>query len=183
MNHIWVKIIFWVAFLCYAIPGIIYTSKIAYYIETNDILQLLSYSVLSCAFLAFSVYTFENSLDKSIHDNDLDNTRTLYKSPARLGYALMVLSFLITIAVSYKKGEPLYFQRIVAITAYLCLALKVDAGIFLVIAFYCLSLFLAVRASFADNIYAASKMGLIVYYATYVYIIIQEKLGKKIKAA
>ena len=182
MNHIWIKIIFWVAFLCYAIPGLIYTSKLAYYIEINDILQLLSYSILSCAFLAFSVYTFENALDKSIHDKELANTVSLYKSPARLGYALMTLSFLITIAVSYRKGEPLYFQRVIAITAYLCLALKIDAGIFLVIAFYCLSLWLAVRVNFTDKIYAASKAGLIVYYATYAYIVIQEKLGKKIKA-
>jgi len=183
MNLIYLQETFWFAFICYAVPLLIYISKLHHYIEINDLLQLLNYSVLACAFLAFSVYTFKNALDKSIKKTDLEDTSTLYKSPARLGYGLMVLNFIIIIILAWRNGEPLYFQRIIGLAGYLCLALKLDYGIFLIIAFYILSLWLAVKTTYIDIIYAISKFGLLLYFSLYGYryVTLQGRIGEKIR--
>jgi hypothetical protein len=183
MNRTYIKILFWFAFLCYAVPLVIYTSKLYHFIDINDIPQLLNYAVLSCAFLAFSIYTFNNALNKTKHEDDIKDTSSLYTSPARLGYGLMVLSFFITLAISWVHGEPVYFQRLIAIAGYLCLTFKIDIGIFIIIVFYTFSLIYALKITTIDYIYTISKAGLILYYSTYGYRYItkQGKIGKEIK--
>jgi hypothetical protein len=160
----------------------IYITKIYYYIDVNNIPNLLNYSVLSCAFLAFSIYSLQNALSKNKSKDDLKSTQSLYNSPARLRYGLMVLSFFITLYISWTNGEPIYYQRLIAIAGYLCLALKIDIGIFIIILFYILSLMYAVKINVVDYINAASKAGLILYFSTYGYryATLHGKYGKKI---
>ena len=157
-------------------------TKVYHYIGINDVPNILNYSVLSCAFFAFSVYTFQNALKVSENDDDLKTTASLYKSPARLGYGLMVVSFLITIILSFSKGEPLYFRYFVAISGFVCLAFKIDIGIFIIIVSNMLSLIYAAKITTIDYIYAVSKTVLILYYATYGYryATLQGNSGKKI---
>lgn len=182
MNKEYVIFISWFAFLCYAIPLILYVSKIYYYLNINDLPQLFNFSVLACAFLAFSIYTFNNAYNKSKQYINI-KFESLYTSPARLGYGLMVLNFLITLAISWSNGEPVYFQRLIAIAGYVCLTFKVDIGIFILIAFYIFSLIYAVKNNINDYIYAISKAGLIIYFGTYgyKYIIDHIKVKKEIK--
>ena len=180
MNREYIIFISWFAFLCYAVPLILYISKINYYIDINNIAQLVNYSILSCAFLAFSLYTFNNSYNKT-KNYTVFTLNSLYNSPARLGYGLMVLSFLITLAISWFNGEPLYFQRLFAIAGYACLAFKVDIGLFFIIVFYIFNLILAPKITINDIIYATSKVGLILYFSTYAYQFILDKINKKDK--
>jgi len=180
MNREYIIFISWVAFLCYAVPLILYISNIYYYIDSNNLPQLLNYTLLSCAFLAFSLYTFHNAYYKT-KNYSVFTLNSLYNSPARLGYGLMVLSFLITLAISWFNGEPLYFQRLFAIAGYACLAFKVDIGLFFIIVFYIFNLILAPKITINDIIYATSKVGLILYFSTYAYQFILDKINKKDK--
>ena len=180
MNREYIIFISWVAFLCYAVPLILYISNIYYYIDSNNLPQLLNYTLLSCAFLAFSLYTFHNAYYKT-KELSIFNLNTLYISPARLGYSIMVLSFLITLAISWFNGEPLYFQRLFAIAGYACLAFKVDIGLFFIIVFYIFNLILAPKITINDIIYATSKVGLILYFSTYAYQFILDKINKNKK--
>jgi hypothetical protein len=81
----------------------------------------------------------------------------------------MVLSFLITLAISWFNGEPLYFQRLFAILGYGFLSFKVNIGLFFIIGFYIFNLILAPKTTINDFIYAISKVGLIIYFSTYAY--------------
>ena len=180
MNKEYIIFISWFAFLCYAVPLILYISNIYYYIDSNNLPQLLNYTLLSCAFLAFSLYTFHNAYYKT-KELSIFNLNTLYISPARLGYSIMVLSFLITLGISWFNGEPLYFQRLFAIAGYACLAFKVDIGLFFIIVFYIFNLILAPKITINDIIYATSKVGLILYFSTYAYQFILDKINKKDK--
>jgi hypothetical protein len=171
LNHNYIIFISWLGFICYAIQFIATINIIYHYITTNNIPQVLNYSILACAFLALSVYTFNNALNKTKKHTDII-VRSLYNSPARLGYSLLILNLIITIIISWSYGEPLYFQRLIGIIAYFCLLFKVDIGIFIIIAFYIFSLIFAVKANINDYIFAISKFGLILYFSTYAYIYI-----------
>jgi hypothetical protein len=166
MNNIFKKSVYWIAFACYVIPLIIYISKIHYYIKNYDLFQLLNYSILACAFLALSVHTSMIALDNS---NRSDSVESLYESPSRLGYGLMVLHFIITFAFAYFHNEAIYFRSIIAIIGYLCLTLKINYGIFLLILYYIISLFVVHRFTLVEVIYGISKVGLILYFSIYAY--------------
>ena len=118
---------------------------------------------------------------KTKQSTSIFKLNTLYTSPARLGYGIMVLSFFITLAISWFNGEPLYFQRLFAIVGYGCLALKIDIGLFFVIGFYIFNLILAPKITINDYIYATSKVGLIVYFSTYAYQFILDEINKNKK--
>jgi hypothetical protein len=183
MNIHWIQSINWVAFLCYAVPLLIYISEIYNYIDSNDMLRVFNYSLLACAFLAFSVYTFENSIKYTVTPQEIESPKSLYSSPARLGYIIMTVSIVISIFLSWYNGEPLYFQRLIGVAAYVTLAAKVDIGILLMIVFYVFSLFYATKTSSKDILYALSKFGLILYFGTYGYRVFTNdtKIGKKLK--
>lgn len=181
MNREYIIFISWFAFLCYAVPLLLYISKIYHYLDINNLPQVLNYSLLSCAFLAFSLYTSLNAYYKTKQSTSIFNLNALYTSPARLGYGIMVLSFFITLGISWFNGEPLYFQRLFAIVGYGCLALKIDIGLFFVIGFYIFNLILAPKITINDYIYATSKVGLIVYFSTYAYQFILDKINKNKK--
>jgi len=170
MNKNIKEYIYWIAFICYIAPCLIYLSKIFYYIENKDIFQLVNYSILACAFLAFSVHTFLLALDAK---NEPETTESLYKSPARLGYGLMVLDFLIIFVSAYFNNESIYIRSIIGIIGYICLSLKINYGIFLLIAYYFLSILVVFRISFNDIIYGISKAGLLLYFGLYAYIYIK----------
>jgi len=169
MNHILVQHIYWFAFICYAIPCIIYMYKLAYYIEIKDYLQLLNYSTLACAFLAFSVYTFMNALENAKNKIDTKTTEPIYKSPARLGYGIMVLNFLIIFISAYINNQSIYLRSIIGTIGYLCLTLKIDYGIFLILAYYLLSIIIVNRYTLIEFIYGLSKIGLLTYFTLYAY--------------
>jgi hypothetical protein len=166
MNKILIESVYWTAFVCYVIPFLVYIYKIHYYIVNNDLFQLFNYSILACAFLALSVHTFIIALDAK---NERDTVESLYYSPARLGYGLIVLHFIITFAFAYFHNEAIYFRSIIAIIGYLCLTLKINYGIFLLILYYIISLFVVHRFTPIELIYGISKAGLIFYFSIYAY--------------
>lgn len=170
MNKEYIVFISWFAFLCYVIPLYIYISNIFYYLNINDLPQVFNYSILACAFLAFSIYTFINAYNKTTQTKKSSTLlKSLYNSPARLGYGLMVLNIIVILLISWTHGEPIYFQRLLGIAGYLCLTFKITIGVFLIIAFYIFSLIYAVKVSISDYIFAISKAGLILYFSTHAY--------------
>ena len=182
MNEKWLKTIYTLAFLSYAISLVLYIPKLYHYIDINDLPQVFNYSTVICAFLALSWYTFinaKNILFSKKVETDFKDTSSLYHSPARLGYALLVLNFVIILGISWSKGEPIYFQRLIALAGYLCLAFKIDIGTFLIIIFYIINLFLGVKVDAVDYMLAVSKFIQIFYYGTYAYKYVSLQMEKK----
>jgi len=182
MNEKWLKIIYTLTFISYALSFILYIPKLYHYIDINNFLQVLNYSTVVGAFLSLSWYTFENTKKILAKDKpDLKDMVGLYHSPARLGYGLLAVNFIIIITMSWSNGEPFYFQRLIALIGYLCLAFKIDIGAILVIIFYMFNLFRAVKADTTDYILALSKFIQMFYYGTYVYVYILLQISKSKK--
>lgn len=182
INNNYITFISWTGFICYVIQFIISIYIIYTYLLSNNIPQIINYSILACAFLALSLYSFNNCLNKLKNYSEF-KLQSLYNSPARLGYALMILNLIINIIISWSYGQPLYFQRLIGIIAYLCLLFKINIGIFIIIAFYIFSLIFATKSNLSDYIFAICKIGLILYFGTYgyKYIIDHIKIKKEIK--
>ena len=166
INKDYITFITWIGFISYALQFIITVYIIYTYLLSNNIPQIINYSILACAFLALSLYSFNNCLNKIKNYTDF-KLLSLYNSPARLGYALMILNLIINIIISWSYGQPLYFQRLIGIIAYLCLLFKINIGIFIIIAFYIFSLIFATKNNLSDYIFAFCKFALVLYFGTY----------------
>jgi len=163
----WDTIIKYIALVAYAVPAIIYATKIPHSIAEGHIFEAALKAILVLGFALVSYMLVKHIIRKRNGErNEQTGSIVLYATdpPADMGYALLAIYFVLIITPT----TPLYY--LLGIAAYAALAARQTIGLYLMVLFYIISIVSRTDMSFEGNIMTLSKVLLIIYLSTYIYI-------------
>lgn len=170
MDQLWIKIIFYLAFVCYTLPIYNYTTWLIENITTKRNDRIISNLLMLAALILLSInsgyHAIKTEKAKKIELYDIEYVTTF---PANIGYILYAVNSAYLVYLYYNKDKSYYYYLyFVAIVSNLLLAAKNNLGLYLSFFFYLISVF-HMHNTETDRIGLVTKYGLLFYFGTYVY--------------
>jgi len=183
MDNHWVKIIFWLAFVCYTIP--IYNYLLWLYEETKlDGVNYIQYARQIIVIIAFSLLSYNSLIhaieiqkEDTVSFDNLHDINYVTSTPANIGYFLMAIYTFTYVFPARDYSSPDIFLWL-SIIGYLCLASRNNIGLYLIFISY-LQVLVYHSWSSTDRFGILSKFGLVLYFGTYMSRHIMLSIKKK----